>query len=108
MNDVSGEPQLILVNGEHVASVLLLKGTNSGPLPGPGGAVLPATNKKFGVLIAHSHRLGKRVEEPEHHLDLLERELLTQMGAARGLEAALTRIQRYTCLPVDPDVWPSG
>lgn len=55
--DTTGEPQLILVNGEHMASVLLLKGTNTGPLMGPGGAALPATNKKFGVLIAHSGEL---------------------------------------------------
>jgi predicted ester cyclase len=55
--DVTGEAQLVLVNGEHVASVLLLKGTNSGPLMGPGGAAQPATNKKFGVLIAHAAEL---------------------------------------------------
>jgi hypothetical protein len=67
-----------------------------------------ALGHAFGVLISHNHRLGKRVEELEHHLDLLAGELRTQMGAARGLEAALTRIQRCTCLPVDPDVWPSG
>jgi hypothetical protein len=59
-------------------------------------------------LIAHNHRLGKRVEELEHHLDMLAGELLTQTGVARGLEAGLTRIHRGTCLPVDPDVWPSG
>jgi len=67
-----------------------------------------ALGHAFGVLIAHNHRLGKRVEELEHHLDLLARDLLTQTGVARGLEAALTRIQRFTCLPVDPDVWPTG
>jgi hypothetical protein len=67
-----------------------------------------ALGHAFGVLIAHTHRLGKRVEELEHHLDLLARELLTQTGVARGLDAALTRVHRCTCLPVDPDVWPSG
>lgn len=67
-----------------------------------------AIGHSFGVLIAHNRRLGNRVEELEHHLDLLARELLTQMGVARGLEAALTRIHRFIGLPVDPDIWPSG
>lgn len=52
--DVAGEPQLLLVNGEHVASIVLLKGTNSGPLQGPGGATMPATNKKFSLLVGHT------------------------------------------------------
>ena len=67
-----------------------------------------AIGHAFGVLLEHNRRLGDRVEELEHHLDLLTRELLTQMGVMRGLEAALTRIHRFTCLPVDPDVWPRG
>jgi hypothetical protein len=60
----------------------------------------------FGVLLDHNRRLGMRVEELEHHLDLLARDPQTQMGVARGLEAVLTWIHRFTCLPVDPDVWP--
>jgi hypothetical protein len=67
-----------------------------------------AIGHAFGVLIEQNRRLGNRVEELEKHHDLLARELLTQMGVARGLEAALTRIHRYTRLPVDPDVWESG
>jgi hypothetical protein len=67
-----------------------------------------ALGHAFGVLIAQNRRLGQRVEELEHHLELLARELRMQMGVARGLEAALTRIHRCTCLPVDPDVWPPG
>jgi predicted ester cyclase len=51
--DGRGEPQIILVNGNKVASIYLLKGTNSGPLTGPDGKEMPATNKKFGVLIGH-------------------------------------------------------
>jgi hypothetical protein len=60
----------------------------------------------FGVLLEHNCRLGNRVAELEHHLDLLTRELRQQVGAARGLEAALSRINQFTRLPVDPDVWP--
>lgn len=52
--DVRGEGQLILVNGSHIASAFILKGTNSGPLPGPGGKETPATNRKFGLLFGHA------------------------------------------------------
>jgi hypothetical protein len=67
-----------------------------------------AIGHAFGVLLEHNRRLGNRVEELEAHLDLLARDLLTQMGVARGLEAALTRIHRFTRLPVDPDAGSPG
>lgn len=51
--DIAGEGQLILVDGPRIASVFLLKGTNSGPMAGPGGQVTPATNKKLGVYFGH-------------------------------------------------------
>lgn len=51
--DVAGESQLLLLNGDHIASVWLLKGKNSGALMGPDGSSLPATNKSFGMLSAH-------------------------------------------------------
>jgi len=51
--DGRGEPQIILVNGNRVASIYLLKGTNSGPLTSPDGKEIPATNKKFGLLFGH-------------------------------------------------------
>ena len=35
--DASGEPQLTLVNGNTVASIVLYRGTNSGPLVGTDG-----------------------------------------------------------------------
>ncbi len=51
--DVAGESQMLLLNGDHIASVWLLKGKNSGALMGPDGSSLPATNKSFGALTAH-------------------------------------------------------
>jgi hypothetical protein len=67
-----------------------------------------AVGRSFGVLLEHNRRLGLRVEELEHHLDLLAHELRQQVGVARGLEAALSRIHRFTRLPVDPDLGPPG
>lgn len=52
--DTRGEGQIILVNGPHIASAFLLKGTNSGPLPTSDGKEMPATNKKFGLMFGHA------------------------------------------------------
>lgn len=47
--DGASEPQLTLVNGNHVVSVTLLRGTNTGPFPGRPGP----TNKPIGFQMAH-------------------------------------------------------
>lgn len=48
--DVTGEQQLTLVNGTHVTSINLVRGTHSAPLPLPDGNAIPATNKKIGMM----------------------------------------------------------
>ena len=53
--DRRGEPQIIFTNGERIATIAMYAGTNTGPLPpGPDGKPVPATNKPFGLLIAHT------------------------------------------------------
>ncbi len=52
--DVRGELQLVILSDNHIVGVALWKGTNTGPMPGPDGREIPATNKKFGFLMAHS------------------------------------------------------
>lgn len=47
--DLVGERELTIVSGDDIVSVVLLKGTHKGPLPGPQGEI-PATNKKIGYL----------------------------------------------------------
>jgi ketosteroid isomerase-like protein len=47
--DLTGESELTIVGGNDILSVVLLKGTHKGPLPGPQGE-LAATNKKIGYL----------------------------------------------------------
>jgi hypothetical protein len=69
--DQTGELQLVLVNGNNIAAVSLLKGTNTGPLVGPMGE-LPPTKKKFGVLMAHSVETtedGRAVARDRFYLD---------------------------------------
>ncbi|HVJ13980.1 MAG TPA: nuclear transport factor 2 family protein, partial [Polyangiaceae bacterium] len=50
--DATGEHELTLVNGNSIVSIVLVRGTNKGPLPTPMGE-LPATNKKIGMLVGH-------------------------------------------------------
>jgi predicted ester cyclase len=50
--DSTGEHQLTLLNGNNIAAVVLVRGTQKGPLPSPAGEI-PATNKKMGLLVAH-------------------------------------------------------
>jgi predicted ester cyclase len=52
--DARSEGQLILVNGSHITSIYLLKGTNTGPLFGPDGKDLPPRNHKLGLFFGHS------------------------------------------------------
>ena len=42
-------PELTLVAGNHTASIVLLRGTNTGPFPGAGGP----TNKPIGLSMVH-------------------------------------------------------
>jgi predicted ester cyclase len=52
--DGRGEGQLILLNGNHITSIYLLKGTNTGPLFGPDGKELPGRNHQIGLFFGHS------------------------------------------------------
>ncbi len=51
--DMKGTPQLILANGNRIAALYLMTGTNSGEFKGPDGKPIPATNKKYGFMFAH-------------------------------------------------------
>jgi predicted ester cyclase len=52
--DARAEAQLILINGNHLAGVSLLKGTDTGPILGPDGKEIRPTNRKLGLLFGHS------------------------------------------------------
>src|ERR1700757_5090773 len=56
--DARGDGQLILVNGNRISSIYLLKGTNTGPLFGPDGKELPGRNQKIGLFFGHSIELN--------------------------------------------------
>ena len=52
--DGRGEGQLILVNGNQISSIYLLKGTNTGPLFLPDGKQMPGGNQPIGLFFGHS------------------------------------------------------
>jgi len=80
--DAMGEAQLTLVNGSHIASVVLVTGTQKGPMPGPNGEVAP-TNKKIGYLLGQTAdtQSGKSVRE-QQYFDA--HTMLGQLGLAPG------------------------
>jgi len=64
--DGRGEAQLILINGNQIASMYLLTGTNTGPILGPDGKELHPTNHKIGLFFGHAVEVdpaGKIVNE---------------------------------------------
>ena len=79
--DVKGTGELILVNGDAIVSIYALNGTHSGPLLGPDGHSIPATNKPIGVYQAHRVRtdaLGSKVVEEEFYSDSAT--MMAQLG----------------------------
>jgi predicted ester cyclase len=50
--DAKGEVQLTLIGSNHVVGIVLMTGTNDGPMKGPTGE-MAATKKKIGLLIGH-------------------------------------------------------
>jgi predicted ester cyclase len=51
--DRRGEVRLVLVNGDHIASVALFTATNTGEMPGPDGKPMKPTGKSIGFLMGH-------------------------------------------------------
>src|SRR2546422_858837 len=51
--DIRGEGQLILINGNHIAGISLLKGTNTGLIFLSENKQISGTNKKIGLLFGH-------------------------------------------------------
>src|SRR5262249_7505858 len=83
--DGRGEGQLIVVNGNRIASLYILKGTNSGPLTAPDGKEMPATNKKFGVLFGHSIETDPAAPKVTKELGIMDSgTLAAQMGLSKN------------------------
>ena len=70
--DMKGTGELILINGDTIVSVYVLNATHTGPLTGPGGQSISATNKPIGYLQAHlaqTDPTGGKVVKEEFYSD---------------------------------------
>jgi predicted ester cyclase len=79
--DAKGTGEFILIKGETILAVYVLNGTHTGPLLGPGGESVPATNKPIGLYQAHLVRTdpaGSRVVKEEFYSD--SGTLMAQIG----------------------------
>jgi steroid delta-isomerase-like uncharacterized protein len=81
--DAKGEAQLILQNGKTTLGVWLMTGTNSGAMPGPGGAEMPATNKKVGMLVAHLVTAGDNNMVATERMFIDHGEMASQLGMSK-------------------------
>jgi predicted ester cyclase len=81
--DGKGELQLTLIDGKQVASVVLFRGTHTGPLVTPMGD-MPATNKKVGFLLAQHLVLNDQNKVGKEWLVYDAPTLLGQIGKGQG------------------------
>ncbi len=91
--DAKGSLQLILLEGNTLASLAVITGTHSGPLTGPDGHSIPATNKSIGLLQGHVVELdgtGDKVVRERWYMD--SPTMMAQLGLnplpARAVMAA--------------------
>jgi predicted ester cyclase len=90
--DARGEGQLILVSGNHLTSIYLLKGTNTGPLFGPDGKLLPGRNQKIGLFFGHSIEVDSDVRVAKEIGIMDGITLETQMGFLKNRGRPLAEI----------------
>lgn len=83
--DRKGELRYIFQHGPHVVGIAAYTGTNDGPMPGPDGKPMPATHKKFGLLMAHMvefDAMGAHAARDAGYVD--EGTLMTQLGMSKN------------------------
>jgi predicted ester cyclase len=81
--DVMGSVQLVLASKDTAAGLAVVTGTHGGPLPGPGGKPIAATNKKIGYVMGLVVDLadGAVVRERQYADNTT---LLAQIGAIKA------------------------
>lgn len=73
------EPQIVVVSGRNILSVLHATGTQSGPMKGPQGEV-PATNKKIGILFFHRLEMNDANKATEEWVYMDVPTMMGQLG----------------------------
>ncbi len=98
--DLVVEPQLVLVSGRTVLGILLMKGTNEGPLRGEAGE-LPPTKQKIGVVMYERIAMNDDNKATEQWAYFDPGTMLGQLGHRKGMP---TRPPREQSLPGAPIV----
>lgn len=80
--DEHGDLQLVLANGNHLVGVVLITGTNNGPMKTPAGD-MPATKKKIGFLFAHQIDFNPQGEASHETAFADTPTLLGQLGVSK-------------------------
>lgn len=82
--DGRGEPVLTLVNGDRIASVHILHGTNSGALKGADGKETKATNKPLSVYFGHLVETTEGALKVKRELGIMDSAtLVVQLGLSK-------------------------
>lgn len=82
--DHNSAVEVLLINGHQGASIALLSGTQTAPMKTPAGEI-PATNKKFGVQVAHVIHFsddGKTADKEVFYQDFGE--MMGQLGVSKA------------------------
>jgi hypothetical protein len=61
-----------MINGNHIAGMYLLKGTNTGPILGPDGKDLTPTKNKIALFFGHSVEFDPRTSKVVRELGVLD------------------------------------
>ena len=80
--DEHGDLQLVLANGNHLVGVVLITGTNNGPMKTPMGD-MPATKKKIGFLFAHQIEFNPQGEASHEWAFADSATMMAQLGASK-------------------------
>ncbi|MEE9593762.1 MAG: ester cyclase [Thermoplasmata archaeon] len=79
--DIQFEEERSFGQGEWVCDVYVATGTHTGPLEGPGGQALPATNKPLRLEFCGVTKFeGGKIAEEHNYFDLLG--MMAQLGLA--------------------------
>jgi ketosteroid isomerase-like protein len=85
MPDLTSKPQVIIHNGDKVASIVFSAGTHTAPLKGDDGGELPPTNKKVGIYGFHMGQFAPDKAELVKDWHLIDTtSLLGQLGVLKG------------------------
>jgi predicted ester cyclase len=88
--DLKLTPQLVMVNGRNVAAIVLMTGTHTATLDF-GGASIPATNKKLGMLFFHRIRFDDANKQHDEWFVDDTMTMMNQLGIAPKEAAGMGR-----------------